>query len=105
MTRKVVLFGIAFLATSIALASHHGSNDGDDKKGHHRGKLGAMIMKKMDTDGDQKISKAESSSFHADRFSKMDADSDGFVTSDEARAHHEKMREKWRQKRQDAESE
>ena len=104
MNRKIVLFSVAFLSTSLALASHHGGNDGDDKKGHHRGKLGAMIMKKMDADGDQKISKEEFSIFHNERFSQMDADSDGFVTTEEARTHREKMREKWHQKRQDAES-
>ncbi|PCH49277.1 MAG: calcium-binding protein [Cellvibrionales bacterium] len=61
-------------------------------------------MKKMDTDGDQKISQEEFSTFHNARFLKMDADSDGFVTTDEAKAHREKMREKWHQKRQDSES-
>jgi Ca2+-binding EF-hand superfamily protein len=104
MNRKTVLFSTALLATSVALASHHESNAGGDKKGHHRGKMAAMIMKKMDTDGDQKISQEEFAVFHNERFSRMDADSDGFVTTEEARTHHEKMREKWRQKRHEAES-
>ena len=104
MNRKIVLFSIMFLSTSVVLASHHGSKDGENKKGHDRGKIGAMILKKMDTDGDQKISQEEFSTFHNERFLKMDADSDGFVTTEEAKAHHKKMREKWHQKKQEAES-
>ena len=104
MNRKIVLFSIMFLSTSIVLASHHGSNDGENMKGQHHGKIGAMIMKKMDTDGDRKISQEEFSTFHNERFSRMDADSDGFVTTEEARTHREKMREKWRQKRHETES-
>ena len=57
----------------------------------------------MDTDGDHKISKAESAAFHAHRFTDMDADNDGYVTSEEAKAHHKKMRQKRHEKRSKAE--
>jgi Ca2+-binding EF-hand superfamily protein len=50
-------------------------------------------LKKIDTDGDGKISKAEAAARPklAERFDAIDANKDGFITRDEMRAAHQKM--------------
>jgi Ca2+-binding EF-hand superfamily protein len=50
--------------------------------------------KKLDTNGDGKISKDEAKAAPrlAERFDQIDANKDGFITPDEMKAAHEKMR-------------
>lgn len=63
----------------------------DHKKGEHMMK---DHFKKMDTDGDKKISKAEWQKFHDDKFAELDKDGNGSVTEEEMAAHHKTMMEK-----------
>jgi Ca2+-binding EF-hand superfamily protein len=65
----------ATLTCDLATAQRKG------KKGHR----GAKIFKKLDTNKDGKISKAEAGDRWA-RLGKADADNDGFVTKEELKA-------------------
>lgn len=95
MNKALMICLVMVLASVVAMAREHS----DDGKGpHHRSKMGAMLMKKMDQDGDQRVSKAEFNSFNSERFSRMDSNDDGYLTAAESKAHHQKMRERWRQK-------
>jgi hypothetical protein len=93
---KTLLVCLVTTLVSIAVVAKEHSDDGTGSA--HRGKMGAMLMKKMDADGDQRVSKTEFNDFNSERFSHMDADDDGYLTAGEARAHHKKMRERRRAK-------
>jgi len=87
------------LSASPVLADDHGGE----------GKGGPFV--KHDTNGDGVISKSEFLSHAEERFKKMDADGNGEVSKEEARAGHKKMREnmkergeKMRERRQSRES-
>lgn len=89
--RKILALGVCALAFSAtpALADHH-------KGGDHKGKM----FEKHDTNGDGVISKDEFLKGAEERFSKMDTDGNGEVTKEEAKAAHEKMREKIKEYRE-----
>ena len=57
-------------------------------KGHKRGGNGMAMMRDADTNGDQKISKAEFTTAALTRFDKADANSDGKLTKEERQAAH-----------------
>jgi uncharacterized low-complexity protein len=90
----LALAGSAFsmqpLAQGYALGAgqpHHGDHKSEGKCGE-----GRCGMEKMDTDGDGRLSRAEFDAGHegmAEMFAMIDADSDGFITAEEAKAHHE----------------
>lgn len=61
----------------------------------HHGKM----FEKHDTNGDGVITKDEFLAHAEERFSQMDADGDGSVTKEEGQAAKEKMKEKWKEKR------
>ncbi len=62
-------------------------------KAHH-GKRHGDFLKRLDTDGDGRISKAEAASAPrlAQHFYQVDANHDGFLTPEEMRAAHQAMR-------------
>lgn len=70
---------------------HHGKSccggkhhkEGKMCGGDHKHKKGEHKLKKMDTDKDGKISKAEFDKKHEDKFTKMDKNSDGFLSQEE----------------------
>ncbi len=98
----VAALGVSMLAFSGgAMADDHG------EKGKHKrgGKMMEKMFEKSDVNGDGVISKAEFLTQAEKRFSELDADGNGEVTKDEAKAHHEKMREKWKEKREKKKSE
>jgi Ca2+-binding EF-hand superfamily protein len=79
-------------------ANHDGQITADELRAFHekmrgeKGKhLGAMF-KKLDTDGDGRISRAEAQAAPrlAERFDAIDANKDGFITMDEMKAAHAK---------------
>ena len=65
--------------------------------GHDKGDRGAKMFEKLDADKDGVISEAEFLAKSKERFAEMDADKNGSVTQEEAKAAHEKMREKWKE--------
>lgn len=65
--------------------------------GHEKGDRGAKMFEKLDTDKNGTISEAEFLTKSKERFATMDANGDGAVTPEEAKAAHEKMREKWKE--------
>jgi len=54
----------------------------------HRGERGKAFMKRLDTDGDGKVSRNEALAAAAARFDAADANKDGFLTPEEMRAAH-----------------
>jgi Ca2+-binding EF-hand superfamily protein len=58
-------------------------------RGHHRH---GGYLKRMDTDGDGKVSRAEALSAAEAAFARADANADGFVTKEEMRAAHKAHR-------------
>ena len=72
--------------------------EGGEGKGcsGHKGKM----FERTDTNGDGVISHEEFSAKAERRFKKMDADSDGKVTKEEAKNHHAAMREKYKKHHQ-----
>lgn len=66
------------------------------KSGHHR----KDALKKLDTNGDEKVDLNEFLANAEQRFNELDQDSDGYVTKEEASAKHREMREKHRKMRE-----
>lgn len=81
------------LSTTPVFADGHGDGNG---KGRH----GGGMFKKVDTDGDGFISRAEFDAKHNEKFKKMDADGDGKISQDEAKAHRKNMKEKSKERRE-----
>ena len=98
MKRRLTTLAAIFLSSAIlsVQAGHHseGSYEKMPNKPHDRM---AKRLKKIDTDGDGKMSRAEFVAHAEQRFAKMDADGDGFVTTEEGKAAHKKMREEHKQ--------
>lgn len=96
----------AALAATLGIV---GVANADDHKGHDKmEKMKQHMLEKIDTDGNNVISKAEFLASHEEKFTMMDTDKSGDLTSDELTAAHEKMMEKrkeWREKRKEAKEE
>lgn len=58
----------------------------DELRASHRKMRGEAFLKRLDADGDGKVSKAEALAKAAARFDLADADKDGFVTREEMAA-------------------
>lgn len=85
MKRSTLAFAsIAAIALAMPLAAQAGPGKG------HRGH-GAHLME-MDANADGNITRAEADASLAARFAGIDANSDGFVSQDEMKAHHEAKR-------------
>ena len=74
------------------MAGGKGLHDG--KRGHHGGR-GMAMMAQADTNGDQKISKAEFTAAASARFDKADANKDGKLTREERQAAWQARRGEW----------
>ena len=64
----------------------------------HRGGHGMAMMAKADTNGDQKISKAEFTAAAIARFDQADANKDGKLTREERQAAWQARRAQWSKK-------
>lgn len=74
---------------------------GDDKAHmDDHGPARSEFMKKVDTDNDGMISKAEFMAASEQRFKEMDTNGDGKASKEEWVAHRDKMRQQFREKRQ-----
>ncbi|MEO7743568.1 MAG: EF-hand domain-containing protein [Usitatibacter sp.] len=70
-------------------ANHDGRVSFEELRAFHAANRGAhrkSMMKRIDTDGDGKISKAEALAAAAARFDRADANKDGFLTAEELHA-------------------
>ncbi len=67
----------------------------DGKKGPRYEKM----FEEQDTNKDGKVSADEFAAFNKNRFDEIDANKDGSVTKEEAKTHHDAMKAKWKEKR------
>lgn len=87
MNKKLIsVFMLSLTATLVATSAQAGME--------HRGKsfIGKKVFSLMDSNNDGAISKEELTTFHSERFSKIDADADGLVTKQEFKAFRKKQR-------------
>lgn len=93
--KKILALTIAVMAASTAAyANEHEGGKCFGKGGHHRGDW----LKKIDTNNDGNITRAESDAFHDAKFKKMDTDGDGTITKaemDAKKAEFEAKRAEW----------
>tara|TARA_B100000073_G_C23744367_1_gene574653 strand:- start:580 stop:1005 length:426 start_codon:yes stop_codon:yes gene_type:complete len=93
---SALFLGAAILGLSASAYAEGGMKDKKhhfDKKGHHE-----RMLKKLDTNQDGKISKAEFLTESEKRFTEIDADANGELTSEEMQKHHEARREEMKKK-------
>jgi hypothetical protein len=65
------------------------------------GMMGMAHSPNADTDGDGMLSKAEFMAVQEKRFAEMDGNSDGKISPEERKGHHDKMRAEFREKRKE----
>ncbi len=88
------LVALAF-AVSPGWAGHH-----EKGEGHHHKKHGKHMFEKRDANGDGNVSKEEWMAASEERFAGIDSDGSGAISQEEWTAAHERMRERWKQKRE-----
>ena len=86
--KKILL--LAAVASFIGAQAY--ADDSADKAEHKKGGHHGQYMKKVDTNGDGKISKSEFLAEKERHFAKMDANGDGFLERGEMKAAREKMK-------------
>lgn len=100
----IVLISTSFLGLSgIVYAGHHDAGEVDLKehkgKAHHHKKSPQRMLKKVDVNQDGKVDLNEFLAHAEQRFTKMDLNSDGFLTLEEGREAHKQMRTKHKAER------
>ncbi|TGK49250.1 EF-hand domain-containing protein [Leptospira kanakyensis] len=80
-----ILTGVTFLSF-VSLVAH-------DHEGHGKNGMPGDHFKKMDTNGDNKISKEEWQKFHEGFFTELDKDADGSVTLEEMKSARKEKRD------------
>jgi len=96
--KKSILFASLLLASGVAVAAGHGNHDGRDGGNGDHGERGNKTdihqsrFATMDTNADEKVDLQEFLTHSETRFNTMDADSDGFVTKEEARTMRKEMK-------------
>lgn len=94
--KKTLLLTAALLAFQAVPAFAQDSTAAKKDGGKYLDKM----FEKGDRDGNGSISEAEFLEGAKERFSSMDANKDGNVTRDEAKAHHDAKRAEWKAKRE-----
>ena len=74
------------LSTNLARAAVEKCDE--NMHGQHHGEMEGMMFKKLDTNGDGVISKAEFNAFNARHFKKLDTNNDGKLTPEELQGGH-----------------
>lgn len=82
---------VVCMALSLSLFAH-------DKDAPGKGMMAGEHFKKMDTDGDKKISKEEWQKFHDGMFQEMDKDADGSISFDELKEKRMDQKDKMKEK-------
>lgn len=102
--KKLLMLTGALLALQAIPAMAQDEGAAPPPKGErmmHKGDgRGEKMFEQKDTNKDGVISEAEFMDGAKKRFAEVDADHDGKITKEEAKAHHESMREKWKEKRE-----
>lgn len=81
-----LIASLALLGASFGMSEAQAFGKGKDRA--------AGFLAKMDTDGDGQVSAAEHSAASQERFKKLDADGNGFITQDEFRQKMSEMKQK-----------
>lgn len=90
----LALLALSLFATPALAEEHKGPGGPGGRPGPDH------FIKKIDTDKDGKVSKAEWNAKGDAMFNDSDTNKDGFITRDEAEAFHAKKREEWKSKRE-----
>jgi Ca2+-binding EF-hand superfamily protein len=77
------------IALSTNLAHAEVKECDKNMQGQHSGQMENMTFKKLDTNGDGVITKAEFNAFNAKHFKKLDANKDGKLTPEELQGSHQ----------------
>ena len=92
---SLLALGLTASTATFALADMH---KGEGKMGH-KGKHMERMFDRMDADSNGAVSWEEAQTAAKTRFDKIDADGNGEVTKEEAKAHHEAMRKEWKERK------
>lgn len=95
--KKILMLSALALAVTAAPAFAQGGGGGP--KGPRD--PGKMMFEKGDANGDGVIDESEFMEKAQERFKAMDTNDDGKVTKEEAQAHHQEVREKFRDRMQE----
>lgn len=105
---STLLLASSLILSSVSIVSFAQVDDEGEVPPTPRKQL-KQRMDKMDANKDGQIDLNEYLSHAEERFRRLDADGDGFITKDERRSAHREMRkkvrerrEKWREKREQA---
>jgi hypothetical protein len=79
---------VSSLVMSVNLAHAEGEACDENMHGQHHGQMDGMMFKKLDTNGDGVISKAEFNAFNAKHFKELDTNKDGKLTLEELQGGH-----------------
>jgi len=88
----LVLAGSSFAFNALAGGYMNDPGTPGEKTAEGKCGEGKCGIEKMDSDKDGKVSKAEFAAAHEgkdEKFASIDANADGFIDADEAKAHHE----------------
>jgi hypothetical protein len=84
--KKFIALTIATLIASPAFAAETIPAKDPYANRHKHGEFGMDLFKKLDSNGDGNVTKAELMAFHKAKFDSIDTNHDGKVTADEAKA-------------------
>lgn len=74
---------VAVMALVFSASQALAADTATDRRGDGTGRRHTDMMQRMDKDGDGKVSKAEFVAGAEERFTKMDTNSDGFLTKED----------------------
>ncbi|MCK5384824.1 MAG: hypothetical protein KAJ29_04555 [Alphaproteobacteria bacterium] len=104
MKRFLMLTALAMVAAApVVMAEGYGDGRGSGGHGGRGVQMLKMLFRHHDVDKDGVITKYEFLKVSKERFERMDADSDGKVTGEEAKEHAKKMKKRFMERRKQGE--